>query len=42
VALADGGNDADEDQVMRLVSNLLGLTDVESHLARHRAAREAE
>ena len=36
VALADGGRDADEDRVVRLVSNLLGLTDVESAQARQR------
>lgn len=37
VALADGQRDADEDRVLRLVSGLLGLTDVESALARRRA-----
>ena len=36
VALADGGRDADEDRGVRLVSNLLGLTDVESAQARQR------
>ena len=36
VALADGGRDADEDRLLRLVSNLLGLTDVESAKARQR------
>ena len=30
VALSDGSRDADEDRLLRLVSNLLGLTDVES------------
>ncbi len=40
VALADGFRDAHEDQVLRLVSNLLGLTDVESALARQRAEQE--
>lgn len=39
VALADGGNDADEDQILRLVARLLGLTDVESNIARQRAAK---
>ncbi|TKA97873.1 TerB family tellurite resistance protein [Cereibacter changlensis] len=39
VALADGGRDDEEDQVLRLVSNLLGLTDQESALARQRAER---
>ena len=37
VALADGRRDDDEDRVLRLVTNLLGLTDVESALARKRA-----
>lgn len=40
VTLADGDRDAEEDRLMRLVANLLGLTDVESALARQRAARE--
>lgn len=39
VVLADGQRDADEDRLMRLVANLLGLTDVESAQARQRAAR---
>jgi uncharacterized tellurite resistance protein B-like protein len=39
VALADGARDADEDQLMRLVASLLGVTDVESGLARQKAAR---
>lgn len=39
VALADGQRDADEDQQMRMLANLLGLSDVESALARQRAAR---
>ena len=39
VALADGQRDASEDQQMRLLANLLGLTDVESALARQRAAQ---
>lgn len=37
VALADGLRDADEDRLMRLVSNLLGLSDVDSAQARQRA-----
>ncbi len=37
VALADGLRDEDEDRLMRLVANLLGLTDVESAQARQRA-----
>ncbi len=39
VALADGARDADEDRMLRLVANLLGLTDVESARARQRATR---
>lgn len=40
VALADGLREAHEDRLMRLVANLLGLSDVESALARQRAERE--
>ena len=40
VALADGERDASEDQQMRLLANLLGVTDVESAQARQKAARE--
>jgi uncharacterized tellurite resistance protein B-like protein len=40
VALADGLRDEDEDRLMRLVANLLGLTDVESAQARQRAAAQ--
>lgn len=39
VAIADGMRDAEEDRLLRLVANLLGLTDVESALARQRAER---
>lgn len=39
VALADGGRDAEEDRLMRLVVSLLGVTDPDSGLARQRAAR---
>ena len=39
VALADQTRDAEEDQLMRLVTSLLGLTDQQSALARQRAAR---
>lgn len=39
VALADGGRDAEEEQVIRLVTSLLGLTDRDSALARQRAER---
>ncbi len=38
VALADGQRDAEEDKLLRLVASLLGLTDVDSALARKRAA----
>jgi uncharacterized tellurite resistance protein B-like protein len=37
VALADGARDGGEDQMLRLIANLLGLTDVDSGLARQRA-----
>lgn len=40
VALADGLREAHEDRLMRLVANLLGLTDVDSALARQRAEEE--
>jgi uncharacterized tellurite resistance protein B-like protein len=40
VALADGLRDAEEEQLMRMVANLLGLTDVDSATARQRAERE--
>lgn len=40
VALADGLREAHEDRLMRLVANLLGLTDVESALSRQKAERE--
>ena len=39
VALADGNRDAFEDRLLRLVANLLGLTDVESAQARQRVQR---
>ena len=39
VALADGLREVHEDQLLRLVSNLLGLTDVDSALARQKAER---
>lgn len=42
VALADGGRDAAEDHLLRLVVSLLGVTDVESGLARQRAMRAAD
>ena len=37
VAIADGQRDGGEDQMLRLIVNLLGLSDVESGLARQRA-----
>ncbi len=37
VALADGGRVAEEEQLLRLVTSLLGLTDVESAFARQKA-----
>ena len=39
VVLSDGTRDAGEDQEMRLLSRLLGLSDVESAQARQRAER---
>lgn len=39
VALADGQREAHEDRLIRLVASLLGLTDVESALARQKAER---
>lgn len=39
VALADGTRDEEEEQLMRLVASLLGITDVESALARRRVER---
>ena len=38
VALADGQRDIEEDALMRLVANLLGISDVESASARKRIA----
>jgi uncharacterized tellurite resistance protein B-like protein len=42
VALIDGARDGGEDQMLRLIANLLGLTDVESGLARQRAQAALE
>ncbi|MGR3460671.1 MAG: tellurite resistance TerB family protein [Roseovarius sp.] len=39
VALADGAREAHEDSLIRLVTNLLGLTDQESARARQRVTR---
>ena len=36
MALADGERDVEEDALLRLVANLLGITDVESAAARKR------
>ena len=41
VVLADGVRDADEDGLMRLVANLLGINDRDSALARQRVERGA-
>lgn len=41
VALADGLRDADEDRLMRMVANLLGMTDVQNAQARQKAERMA-
>lgn len=41
VALADGRRSDDEDQLIRMVANLLGMTDVESNMARQRVERRA-
>lgn len=40
VALADNSRDAGEDSLLRMVADLLGLRDVDSALARQRAAKE--
>lgn len=42
VALSDGIRDAEEDRLLRMVASLLGLTDVESGLARQRAERQVQ
>jgi uncharacterized tellurite resistance protein B-like protein len=36
VALSDGARDAEEDTLIRLVANLLGVTDRDSAIARQR------
>lgn len=38
VVLSDGSRDAEEDSLLRLVSDLLGITDVESARARQRVS----
>lgn len=40
VALADGVREADEDALLRLVSNLLGVNDVDSAMARQRVTQK--
>ena len=40
IALVDGQRDAEEDAVLRLVSNLLGINDRDSALARQRVAAQ--
>lgn len=40
VALADDARDAHEDRLLRMVSNLLGLSDVQNAQARQQAERE--
>lgn len=40
VALSDGSRDSGEDSQMRMITSLLGLTDVQSALARQKAARK--
>jgi len=39
IALADAGRDAREDALIRLVANLLGISDVDSAIARQRVAK---
>ncbi|MCR8549860.1 TerB family tellurite resistance protein [Salipiger sp. P9] len=41
VVLADGVREAEEDALLRLVSNLLGINDRDSALARQRVERQA-
>ncbi|EEW57679.1 conserved hypothetical protein [Ruegeria sp. TrichCH4B] len=41
VALADGKRDAEEDALIRLAANLLGVNDVDSAMARKRAESRA-
>ncbi|QFT92592.1 Tellurite resistance protein TerB [Roseovarius sp. THAF9] len=40
VALADGERDASEDAIIRMASNFLGVTDMDSALARQRQEKE--
>ncbi|KKK85468.1 hypothetical protein LCGC14_2773000 [marine sediment metagenome] len=41
VVLADGSRSDEEDALLRLVSNLLGVTDTDSAMARQRVAKES-
>lgn len=40
VALADGSREAEEDALIRLAANLLGVNDVDSAMARQRVSRQ--
>jgi uncharacterized tellurite resistance protein B-like protein len=40
ITLADGKREADEDSLIRLISSLLGLTDIESARARQKVAKK--
>ena len=40
ITLADGKREAEEDSLMRLISGLLGLTDIESAKARQKVLKE--
>ncbi|MEM6483350.1 MAG: TerB family tellurite resistance protein [Pseudomonadota bacterium] len=40
VALADGSREAEEDALIRLAANLLGVKDVDSAMARQRVSRQ--
>lgn len=40
VVLADGSRAGEEDALMRLIANLLGVNDRDSHIARQKAMRE--
>ena len=40
ITLADGKREAEEDSLMRLISSLLGLTDIESAKARQKVMKE--
>ncbi|MGC1494376.1 MAG: TerB family tellurite resistance protein [Sulfitobacter sp.] len=41
VVLADGTRADEEDAMLRLVANLLGITDIDSSMARQRVSRQA-